>query len=320
MIKHINFQGIGIEVGQSKRGLAQSAPVARAYLKEFTKNGLFIADQGDIFSPLTSDLNKVFSVADLRRTNWQAFTETYHKLKASYQDDTPLLNWGGDHSLAVATVGAFLACFPTGYVVWIDAHADLNLPMVSPTGHLHGMPVALLMNLYNIRQQNFPWLESQLDPQRIIYVGLRDLDFFEREMIRELGIKTITAHDIRNHGISYYAQEILEITRNNPLHVSFDIDSVDPQWAPSTGVPVTGGLTCRDLRTLGKKLGEHPQLKSVDMVELNPSLGSLDQVQETFHTAMIFLENIFIPTTGGPHADTRPPNQADISIEMESNL
>lgn len=204
-----------------------------------------------------------------------------------------LLNWGGDHSVGLSTVGAFSATYPRGYVLWIDAHADLNLPHVSPTGNLHGMPLSILLNLDDSRSTYLPWIRKSLLPEKLIYIGARDLDAFEVETIKNLNIKIIPAEEVRLLGMSTIAQEIYSIVADDPLHISFDIDSVSPDLAPSTGVPSLKGLEIQDLNELAKIISKHKEIKSVDVVEINPKIGNQNDVAQTYKIAFNFLTLLF---------------------------
>lgn len=289
----INFSGLGFEVGQSKSGLSHSTDFARSYFYYLQELGIDLIDHGDALIPNNNEKVKVFSDTDLKNIEWKKYREAYTKTSEILNSPYPLLNWGGDHSVALATVGAFVDKNPEGYVIWIDAHADLNLPEHSMSGNIHGMPLAVLLNLNGIRTKHFKWLEKSLNPQKIIYIGLRDIDPFEMSVIDSLEIKAFHYKDIQKMGMSIIAKRILEITKNNPLHISFDIDSVDPKFAPSTGVPVKFGLTPNDLDILGEELFKKSNVRSVDIVEVNPELGTSAQVDRTYLIAFNFLRSVF---------------------------
>ncbi len=289
----INFSGLGFEVGQSKSGLTLSAEIARRYSSHLQEMGIELIDHGDAVIPNHNEKVKVFSDADLKNIEWQKYQTAYLKTKDLLNSSYPLLNWGGDHSVALATAGAFIDKIPEGYVVWIDAHADLNLPEYSLSGNVHGMPLAVLLNLNGIRTKHFKWLENSLDPKKLIYIGLRDIDPFEMSVIESLDIKAFHYKDIQKLGMGIIAKKILEITKGSPLHISFDIDSVDPKFAPSTGVPVKFGLTPNDLDILGEELFKKSEVRALDIVEVNPELGTETQVDRTYLIALNFLRSVF---------------------------
>jgi arginase len=293
MEKEINFSSIGFEIGQSKNGLSFSAENVRKNFPSLSLKGINLIDQGDALAQELEDQVRILSNEDLPKIQWEKYRYVYLKTLKLLEDPNPLLNWGGDHSVAISTVGAFCFHHPNGYVIWIDAHADLNLPNESLTGNLHGMPLSILMNIEGIASTHFKWLRKTLDPQKLIYIGLRDLDPFEVNLIKSLNIKAYFASDVLEMGMDSIAEQILEITKGYPLHISFDIDSLDPEFAPSTGVPVEHGLTPEHLYTLSEKLFQKSKIRSMDIVEVNPALGTEAQVQQTYSIAFNFLLSAF---------------------------
>ena len=293
----ILFHGLGFEVGQEKRGLARSPAHFRRYFRELRKSGLAITDYGALEVPMGEEPVKVFSEEQLSALDWSPYRDAFAKTLKLLELRQPVLNWGGDHTVAVSTVGAFCSRFPEGYVLWVDAHADLNLPRASPSGNVHGMPLSILMDVEGLGQRRFPWLKQTLDPQRLIYLGVRDLDPFERDLMRSLRIKVLHMGDIHERGMSDIAAEIVRKVGHHPLHVSFDIDGVDPTLAPATGVPVPDGINVKDLKILGRQVGTACRLTSLDVVEINPALGTREQVEQTFMMAVHFLMALLLPQT-----------------------
>ncbi len=294
---------MGFEVGQTKSGLSESGNIARRYFDYLAGLGIEILDQGDILVPNQNEKIKVFSDTDLAKVEWDKYKEAYSKIREMMNSAYPVLNWGGDHSIALATCGAFVDKNPEGHVIWIDAHADLNLPEYSQSGNLHGMPLAVLLNLNGIRTKHFKWLANSLDPKKLIYIGLRDVDPFEKSVIESLEIKSFYYSDVQKLGMNIIARRVLELTRGNPIHVSFDIDSVDPKFAPSTGVPVRSGLTPNDLDILGEEFLKKSDVRSLDIVEVNPELGNQSQVDRTYQIAFSFLRSVFKNNYRGDNHD-----------------
>lgn len=297
MKKIIQFSGIGFESGQSKRGLIYSPQKSREYFYILKNAGIEVQDFGDIIEEEKKEARKIYSTDQLPGYCFKKHEEAYLKNSLLFENEKLLVSWGGDHSVGIPTVGAFLKNYPAGYVLWIDAHADINLPEESISGHLHGMPLAVLMNLRNIAGDNFSWIKNYLLPERLIYLGIRDLDPFEVACIEKLEITYYTMKEIRRIGIKKVVEEIKLKIKDTPLHVSFDIDSVDPEYAPSTGVPVEGGLDVLDLESIAKNI-QDCNLKSMDIVELNPSIGQNLEVDQTFITGVQFLKNSLVYTGG----------------------
>lgn len=188
---------------------------------------------------------------------------------------------GGDHSVGIGSLAGVLRARPETGVVWVDAHADLNTPSTSESGNLHGMPVGLLLEGAEAESEALPafaWLKGvpRLSPESVVYVGLRDVDHAEREAIHSRGIAAYTMHEIDRHGIGAVMEaalgHLLARDPHRPLHLSYDIDAVDPVLAPATGTAVRGGLTFREAHFVAEAVALTGNLASADIVELNPSL------------------------------------------------
>ena len=203
---------------------------------------------------------------------------------------------GGDHSVGLGSVAGVLRQHPDVGLLWIDAHADINTPSVSPSGNMHGMPIAFLMRAAGLDPSTIPgheWLSDVpvLDPSQLVYVGLRDVDEGEVTLIRELGITHFTMKHIDRYGIGEVMSMALEKLADRPIHMSFDIDAVDPEHAPSTGTLVRGGLTYREAQYICEAVFESGQLSSMDMVEVNPSLSLGQGADSTAELALQLVES-----------------------------
>jgi arginase len=192
-----------------------------------------------------------------------------------------VLTLGGDHSIAIGTVSGTAKAIRERLgkemaVIWVDAHADINTPETSDSGNVHGMPVAFLTGLAKSdHKEIFGWLQQDqmISINKLVYIGLRDVDRGEKQLLRQHGIKAFSMHDIDRHGIGRVMEMALgHIGSDTPIHLSFDVDALDPQWAPSTGTPVRGGLTLREGDYIAECVHETGQLVAMDLVEVNPSL------------------------------------------------
>lgn len=201
------------------------------------------------------------------------------------------LTLGGDHSIGMGTVAASLEHDQDTVVVWVDAHADINTMTTSNSGNMHGMPVSF--NIPQLREK-FPhddlmdWMTPRLDPSRIVYIGLRDVEDEERNILKRLNISAYYMSDIDRMGITNIVSETLihlDKTGTKNIHLSFDIDALDPQDASATGTPVRGGLTLREGMTLCEMLHRTGRLRSMDLVEVNPRLGDKTEVATTVESA-----------------------------------
>jgi arginase len=234
-----------------------------------------------------------------------------------------ILTFGGDHSIAIGSISAVsnLAVEslkkkvpveftkPELIVFWIDAHADINTPSSTASGNLHGCPVSLLVGLDEKGWGElgcFGWAKERLDSvdgtrenfiqtSRIVYIGLRDVDSPEQEIIDEFKILEYPMprlkqekRDIRK--IISDSLNVVDPKGEHPIHISFDIDALDPEYAPSTGTPVPDGLTVEEGMEIIKVLGETKRVVSMDLVEVNPLLGTSSDVDETLKSALKLVE------------------------------
>ncbi|KAI0071551.1 arginase [Panus rudis PR-1116 ss-1] len=193
------------------------------------------------------------------------------------------LTLGGDHSLAMGTISGTLDQYPDACVVWVDAHADINTPETTDTGNIHGMPVSFLLGL-DTSIPEFAWVKPALKANRLVYIGLRDVDAGEKKILRDNGIKAFSMHEVDKYGIGKVVEMALDHVnpnRDRPIHLSFDVDALDPTVAPSTGTPVRGGLTFREGHYICEAIWETGLLVALDIMEVNPSLSSAEHVNQT---------------------------------------
>ncbi|KAL3943019.1 MAG: hypothetical protein SGBAC_002878 [Bacillariaceae sp.] len=200
---------------------------------------------------------------------------------------------GGDHSIGIGSLTGILRVIPDIGIIWVDAHADLNTPATSGSGNMHGMPVGLLLDHTEENAVDFsklPGFEFLVDgprisPDQIVYIGLRDVDPTERVWLRDYGIKAFTMYDIDHFGIGQVMDMAFEHlyngNPNRPLHISYDIDAVDPNLAPATGTRVRGGLTFREAHFVAEAAAQSGNLASAEIVELNPTLSDDGGADET---------------------------------------
>lgn len=190
---------------------------------------------------------------------------------------------GGDHSLAMGTISGTLASYPEACVIWVDAHADINTFETTSSGNIHGMPVSFLLGLGQ-KIPEFSWVKSLLKPERLVYIGLRDVDAGEKRILKENGIRAFSMHEIDRYGIGKVMDMALDHVnpgRKLPIHLSFDVDALDPSVAPSTGTPVRGGLTFREGHYICEAIHETGLLVALDLMEVNPSLADPESVRKT---------------------------------------
>lgn len=221
-----------------------------------------------------------------------------------------VLTLGGDHSLATATLAGTITYNPNVKVIWVDAHADINTPTTSPSGNLHGMPVALAMKLAENQEVKnaFAWM-PKLDPKNIVYIGLRDVDAGEQKFLKEFGITYYTADAVKARGIGTILAEIKEIMDPEDtaeFHISFDVDGVDPRFFPATGTPVEGGIDLLEGRQIIEYFSKTGRVIALDLVEINPLLGEAEQLDQTIASAKCLINGISAWTE---HGHKSPENQ-----------
>ena len=192
--------------------------------------------------------------------------------EATRRGATPLV-LGGDHSVALGTLGGLASVHGAGGVLWIDAHSDINTPETSPTGNVHGMPLAAALGLAGPGFESDVWPLPAVDAKRVALVGTRLLDDGERRLLRDAGVRVFTMSEIDRIGIERAVRESLDrISGPGFVHVSFDMDVLDPEIAPGVGTPVRGGLTYREAHLALELVAESGLAASLEIVEVNPIL------------------------------------------------
>lgn len=187
---------------------------------------------------------------------------------------------GGDHSIGAGTVSGTAAHFhglgERVGVIWIDAHADMNTPETSPSGNVHGMPLAALLGHGSKQLTHLCGYAPKVLPRNTVLVGIRDIDEGEVELIRELGVRAFTTRDIDERGMFSVMHEAIEWATFSTagFHLSFDMDALDPTIAPGVGTPVPGGLTYREAHLALEMIADCGHMVSMDMVEVNPMLDA----------------------------------------------
>ena len=237
--------------GQPKKGVHTGAEILTKYFKDFQN-----VKHTNI--PTKHFNNKLKGYQKIFKANNKAFRQSRRPI-----------NLGGDHSISGASLAASLQQFGDDLcVVWVDAHADINTIESSPSGNFHGMPVASAMHLMK------PWVKAPpLKPSQIVYIGLRDLDPFEKEFIQKHSIVNYTGEDVESVGMSYILDDCSRCITGRKIHYSFDIDVMEPVIAPSTGTPVEDGLECHDVYNIHHKMFELGEVVNCDFVEYNPEIG-----------------------------------------------
>ena len=206
-------------------------------------------------------------------------------LKALEEGRVPL-SLGGDHSMAAGTVSGVAEFYRRQNqkigLLWMDAHSDINTPDSSPSGNVHGMPLAALMGLSVPELAGIYDFTPKVGPENCVIVGVRDIDQAEKENIRKSGIHVFTMRDIDERGMRAVMEEALRLAGRNTVgyHVSLDMDWIDPEDAPGVGTPVWGGATYREAHLAMEIIADHGRMLSFEIVEVNPVLDERNQTAE----------------------------------------
>jgi arginase len=266
-IARVDVVGVPMDLGADRRGVDMGPSAIRyARLKEsLEKLGIEVTDHGNLRVPVPESATP----AEQNAKYYPIIKAVCDELATVVRDvigqgGFPLV-LGGDHSIAMGTIaGVARARGKAPGVIWVDAHGDINTPLTSPSGNVHGMPV------------HFALQEHAVDPQRMAFIGLRDVDEGEKRAIRELGVKAFAMSDIDRLGMSRVIDEALAIVADgeDSVHISFDMDGVDPREAPGVGTPVPGGITYREAHLLMEAVADSGTLGSLEITETNPILDS----------------------------------------------
>jgi arginase len=281
MTRTIHILGIPMDLGQNRRGVDTGPSAVRyAHLQaRLEQLGHAVHDEGNVAAP-----NPEEDVAEGSGRRLRAVTAVcqtvYDKACGWLGAGDFAIFLGGDHSISIGSIAAAAAGGPVG-VIWIDAHSDFNTPETSPSGNIHGMPVAALVGEGSEPLVNIGATGPKLKSSAIVQIGIRNLDELERERLIRSGIHVFTMRHVDELGMAVVARQALDRLRHLPrIHVSLDMDSLDPAEAPGVGTPVPGGLTYREAHLLMEILGDSGRVESLDIVEINPILDEMNKTAE----------------------------------------
>lgn len=282
--RSIRILGVPMDLGQSRRGV-DMGPSAIRYAglqARLERLGYSVEDGGNIAVPVPEEVRVIGpggmryleAVAEVCERVFEAIRETVAR------GQLPII-LGGDHSIAMGTIaGVVAAAGPVG-VLWIDAHGDFNVPETSPSGNIHGMPLAHLVGNGHPRLTGIGGPAPTLRPEQVVLIGVRSLDPGERQALAGSGMLIFTMREIDELGIATVVRQALIRLKTWPrLHVSLDLDVLDPQVAPGVGTPVPGGLTYREAHLMMELLADSGRVGSVDVVEINPILDERNRTAE----------------------------------------
>jgi arginase len=278
--KTINIIGFPMDLGADRRGVDMGPSALRiADVKSKLENlGYSIVDEGDINIEIMERQkitnSKLKYLNEILKTN----RILARKIEKVLEKGNFPLCIGGDHSMALGTIGGISSFCKqnklTLGVIWIDAHADMNTDETTPSGNIHGMPLAASLGIGNEKLVNFYGFSPKLKPENCALIGVRSIDEMERNIIRKLNLAVYTMTDIDKQGIHRIIVKVLRQFKEkvDHIHVSFDLDSVDPSVTPGVGTPVPGGLSYREAHLLMEAIAECGCMSSLEVTEINPIL------------------------------------------------
>lgn len=283
--KAIDIIGAPSTFGQRKLGV-DLGPTAIRYaglISRLKQLDLDVYDKGDIKVPVVN-IEKFHSEQKGLR-NYDEIIDVNQKLNkevsASIENNRFPLVLGGDHSIAVGSVSAISKHYNNLGVIWYDAHGDLNIPEESPSGNIHGMPLRILTG--EGPKELLELNSNVIKPENIVLIGMRDLDKGERQFIKDHNIKTFTMSDIDKLGIKEVIENRIEYLKSrnvDGVHLSLDVDALDPLETPGTGTRVLGGLSYRESHFALELLHQSHLISSMDLVEVNPLIDSNNHTAE----------------------------------------
>lgn len=292
---NVSIIGVPTDYGQTRRGVDMGPSAIRyaGVVERLEAIGHVVHDQGDIRVSQKLD----GTIVDKQLLNLEEVIDVSTSLANSVngaieQKKFPLV-LGGDHSIAIGTLAGLGEHYKNLGVIWFDAHADLNTPETTPSGNIHGMPLAVSIGLGHERLVNIRNNVPKIKPENVIIIGARSVDPGERELISQQGIKVYTMHEVDRLGMTRVMEDALAYLRERDvdgLHLSLDLDGLDPLCTPGVGTPVPGGITYRESHLAMEMLQESGMLTSAEFVEVNPIL---DEKNRTADVAVALMGSLF---------------------------
>jgi arginase len=272
MPNRVAIIGAALDLGAGRRGVDMGPSAIRyAGLSDrLERAGIEAEDRGNVATALAETQASGSEQARFLDEILETCSRVAQQVEEARSDGLVPLVLGGDHSIAIGTLSG-LAASGVGGALWLDAHGDLNTPETSPSGNVHGMPLAAVLGICGDTFDRDGLRVPAVDPKRVALVGVRSLDPGEQALVRELGIAVYTISDLDRRGVEPVMEEALErIAGASFVHVSVDLDVVDPEVAPGVGNPVRGGLSYREAHLALELVAEAGVLDSIELVEVNP--------------------------------------------------
>jgi arginase len=292
-VRKIRVIGVPLDLGQSRRGVDMGPSAVRVAGLEAKLEalGLVVEDGGNIGVAIAETKKEGNPSAKyLKEIAATCIKEAELVVKTLEQGMTPLV-LGGDHSIAAGTVSGVAEFYRRQNqrvgLIWLDAHSDINTPQTSPSGNVHGMPLAAILGMWQDELSRIYDFSPKVLPENTVIIGVRDIDQAEKDNIRRVGVSEVyTMRDIDERGMRTVMEEALRAAGRGTAgyHVSLDMDWIDPEDAPGVGTPVRGGATYREAHLAMEIIADHGRMTSLEIVEVNPVIDEHNQ------TAMLAVE------------------------------
>jgi len=285
---HIAIIGAPLDLGQGRRGVDMGPSALRvANLNgRIAALGYQVEDLGNVEVEQAETAAEGNSRAKYLPAIAASCQHLADAVSGALARDCVPLALGGDHSVAVGTASGVSQFFrgrshKVG-LIWLDAHADMNTPESSPSGNVHGMPLACIVGLGPRELTHLYGYAPKIDPRNAVIVGLRDVDQMERPHVRESGVRAFTMRDIDERGLRSVMEEAIRVAGEGTagFHLSLDMDFVDPRDAPGVGTPVRGGVTYREAHLAMEMVGDSGRLLSLEVVEVNPVIDEVNRTAD----------------------------------------
>ena len=291
----VSIIGLPLDLGQSRRGVDMGPSAIRyagavARLKAI---GHLVVDEGDIRIDAAGRIENSDSGLKNLDEVISATKRLAEKVEAIVDSGNFPLVLGGDHSIAIGTLAGLKKKYNNLGVIWYDAHADMNTAETSPSGNIHGMPLAVSIGLGHPSLVNLHRDGPKIKTENIIIIGARSVDPGERLLIKEKGIKVFTMHEIDRYGMSAVMEEAIAYLKSREVdgvHLSLDLDGLDPLYTPGVGTPVPGGISYRESHLAMEMLEDSGMITSAEFVEVNPIL---DEKNKTADVAVGLMGSLF---------------------------
>lgn len=288
MGKNISILGVQMDYGQTRRGV-NMGPSAIRYaglieiLQELEHT---VIDLGDVSMITATEHEDNLSLKNIKEVE-AVCMQLAKKVDDIVSNQSFPLILGGDHSIAIGTLAGLGTHYSNMGLIWFDAHGDANTPETTPSGNIHGMPLAASLGIGEKRLTDLYGYSPKVKAENIVMIGLRDLDNGEKKFFKEKGIKVYTMQEVDRLGMTKVMTETIEYLKDKEaVHLSLDLDGLDPIYAPGVGTPVNGGITYREGHLAMEMLHESGIITSAEFVEVNPILD------ERNRTAIVAVELI----------------------------